>query len=70
MADPKFKSYTLWLNWSNKGWQPFVTVLNRPWPAENPRQFLLKWAESGFPSKWGRDWRDNMKILPDGRHPK
>ena len=67
MTERKFKSYTLWLHWENVGWKPYITCLNFPYPAENPREVLSDWAKSHYPQYWDRkDWM----ILPEGRKPK
>ena len=70
MTKRKFKAYSLWLKWSNIGWQVAATCKNMPWPAENPRAFLLQWAETHYPSRWGEEWRKKIRILPEGRRPR
>jgi len=69
MTQRKYKSYTLWLKWIKQGWQPTITCLNLPWPAENPLFVLNTWREIFYnSSNWirGKTWM----ILPEGRRPK
>ena len=67
MTELKFDKYTLWVNWKNKGWHPYIVCLNLPFPAENPRWFLKKWAENSFLSKY---WdKKNWMILGGDKKP-
>ena len=67
MTERKYKSYTLWLHWDNSEWTKAITCLNLPFPAENPREILYRWARSHYPQYWKRkDWM----VLPAGRKPK
>ena len=57
MTALKFDKYTLWVKWLNRGWQPLITCLTLPWPAENPRRVLKSFAEKDFLQYWDRkDW--------------
>ena len=67
----KFKAYSLWLKWERPdGWQIAATCKNVSFPGENPREFLMEWAETHYPSKWGPDWRRKVRILPEGKRPR
>ncbi len=61
MSKRKFDRYTLWLTWrTRKGkreWSPYMTCVQRPWPAGNPRKFLFEWVETHFPGlHWDRKY--------------
>ena len=57
MTKLKHDKYTMWLNWANRGWTPYIVVLTNPWPTANPRSFLREWAANSFLAYWDRkDW--------------
>lgn len=72
MTQRKFKSYTLWMKWRNLGWKPCVTVLNLPFPSDNPIYVLESWIKSKYYSWYNAVWvrGKTWMILPDDRKPK
>lgn len=69
MTERKYKAYTLWLKFRNRGWMPKFTVEEGrrgfgPNPKEVISQWMILWELNDY-WKRGKTWM----ILPKGQKP-
>ena len=66
MTKPKYYVYSLWLKWSDQGWQRFMTVEQNARHSYTAREIIRQWVKISFVSKWPRR---KWMILPKHKIP-